>query len=242
MGSLQGENTLDMSLLATFALLVGLEVVLGIDNILLISILTDRLPPEQRRRARFLGLGLAFVARCVLLLGASYLVHLEEPVIWGLGWKHLILLIGGGFLLFKATKEIHHVVESGPVSGAHTEKAVYAGLGAVLIQIIMLDLVFSIDSVITAVGLTENLLVIYSAVILSFAAVLAFAGTIASFVQAHPALKILALSFLVTIGVTLVVEGLGEHVPKGYIYLPMGFALLVELLQMRFTYNQKRKS
>lgn len=229
----------DVNLLATFCLLVGLEIVLGIDNILLISILTDRLPPERRRSARVLGLGLALACRCLLLLGAAAIVKLSEPVLLGFSWKDLILLVGGGFLLFKAVKEIHHVVESRPdAEGAG--KAVAAGFASIITQIILLDVVFSIDSVITAVGLTTNLMVIYAAVIVSFLAVLAFAGPIASFVQAHATLKILALSFLVTIGVTLCIEAFDGHVPKGYIYLPMGFALAVELLQMRFAHNQKR--
>lgn len=231
---------MDVSLLATFSILVGLEIVLGIDNILLIAILTDRLPPEQRPRARFLGLSLALVARCVLLLGASYIVKLNEPVLAGFSWKSLILVAGGGFLLFKAVKEIHHVVESVPeqnkISGAAS-----ASFGSIILQMILLDIVFSVDSVITAVGLTDNLIVIYSSVVVSFALVLAFAGHIARFVQKHATLKILALSFLVTIGVTLVMEGFGGHVPKGYIYLPMGFALAVELLQMRFASNQVRR-
>lgn len=231
---------MDINLVATFALLVGLEVVLGIDNILLISILTDRLPAAQRNKARLLGLGLALGARCVLLLGASYIVRLSEPVFWTLSWKSIILIVGGGFLLFKAVKEIHHVVEH-TQTGTGTGEVVYATFGSVIAQIILLDLVFSIDSVITAVGLTENLLVIYSSVVASFLLVLAFSGAIASFVQRHATLKILALSFLVTIGVTLTIEGLGGHVPKGYIYMPMGFALAVELLQMRFSYNQTRK-
>lgn len=229
---------MDASLIATFALLVGLEVVLGIDNILLISILTDRLAPEVRNKARYLGLGLALVARCVLLMGAAYIVKLNEPVFLTLSWKSLILIAGGGFLLFKAVKEIHHVVESRPEGDL---KAVaHSSFSAAIMQIIVLDLVFSVDSVITAVGLTENLYVIYSSVLVSFILVLIFSGTIASFVQRHATLKILALSFLVTIGVTLVMEGFGGHVPKGYIYLPMGFALAVELLQMRFTSNQSR--
>lgn len=230
---------MDLNLLATFALLVGLEIVLGIDNILLISILSDRLPPEQRAGARRLGLGLAFVARCVLLLGASLLVRLSTPVLFGLSWKDLILLVGGAFLLYKAVKEIHHVVES-PTNEAGQGNKVAATLRSVLTQIVLLDIVFSIDSVITAVGLTDNLWVIYGAVIASFVLVLAFSGPIASFVQRQPTLKILALSFLITIGVTLVMEGFGQHVPKGYIYLPMSFALMVELLQMRFMHNQSR--
>ena len=232
---------MDVNLLATFALIIGLEIVLGIDNILLISILTDRLPPETRKKARLLGLGLAFGARLVLLLGASYLVKLNEPVFMNFSWKSLVLIGGGGFLLFKAVKEIHHTVES-QATAAPGAQVVYATFSSVITQIILLDLVFSVDSVITAVGLTDNLIVIYSAVIASFAVVLAFSGKIASFMQKHVTLKILALSFLVTIGVTLVMEGLGGHVPKGYIYLPMGFALLVEILQMRFSYNQAKSA
>lgn len=229
---------MDINTLATFSLLVGLEVVLGIDNILLISILTDRLPPESRNRARVIGLGLALGARLLLLLGASYLVQLSEPVLFGLSWKGMILIGGGGFLLFKAVREIHHVVEA-----QHNEDPSAGGgatFSSVITQIIMLDVVFSIDSVITAVGLTEQLMVIYAAVIASFLLVLAFAGPIASFIQKHATLKILALSFLVTIGVTLVIEGLGGKVPKGYIYLPMAFALLVEILQMRLAHNASR--
>ena len=230
---------MDFNLLATFALLVGLEVVLGIDNILLISILTDRLPLEKRAKTRFIGLALALIARCVLLLGAAYIVKLNEPVFGSVSWKSIILIAGGGFLLFKASKEIHHVVEKTGGDEMAGGRGV-ASTASVISQIILLDLVFSIDSVITAVGLTDHLLVIYAAVVASFVLVLAFSGPIASFVHRHAALKILALSFLITIGVTLVVEGLGEHVPKGYIYLPMGFALAVELLQMRFAHNQKK--
>lgn len=229
---------MDLNLLATLLLLIGLEVVLGIDNILLISILTDRLPVELRNKARIIGLGLALICRLVLLLGASYLVQLNDPIFMNLSWKSLILISGGGFLLFKAVKEIHHVVEAKPIED-HAQK-VYSTMGAVISQVILLDLVFSVDSVITAVGLTDNLIVIYLAVILSFLLVLIFSGPIASFVHKHATLKILALSFLVTIGVTLVMEGLGGHVPKGYIYLPMGFALAVEFLQMRFQYNQSK--
>lgn len=229
---------MDIGLLVTFLLLVGLELVLGIDNILLISILSDRLPENMGKKARYIGLGLALIARCLLLLGASWLLRLSEPVLLQYSWKDLILIVGGGFLLFKAVKEIHHVVEG--VDEAHGGEKKFVSFSSVIVQIVLLDIVFSIDSVITAVGLTDNLAVIYAAVIVSFLGVLAFAGHIASFVQSHPALKILALSFLVTIGVTLCVEGFHGHVPKGYIYLPMGFALVVELLQMRFSYKRKR--
>jgi predicted tellurium resistance membrane protein TerC len=229
---------MDYNLLATFALLVGLELVLGIDNILLISIVTDRVAPEVKNKVRIIGLGLALAARLILLMGASYLVQLSEPVLGNFSYKDLILIAGGAFLLYKAVKEIHHVVEDRD-SGVNVQKVVMS-FGAAIMQIIMLDIVFSIDSVITAVGLTNNLMVIYSSVIVSFVLVLIFSGAIAAFVQKHVTLKILALSFLITIGVTLGIEGMGGHVPKAYIYLPMGFALAVELLQMRFMHNQSK--
>lgn len=229
---------MDINLIATFFVLVGLEIVLGIDNILLIAILTDRLPQEQRGKARFVGLSLALLARFALLAGAAYIVRLEEAVWLGLSWKGFILIGGGGFLLVKAVKEIHHVVEGKEEHAGHGAK--YSDFGRVILQMIALDLVFSIDSVITAVGLTDHLGTIYAAVVASFILVLLFSGKIAAFIQRHATLKILALSFLVTIGITLVIEGLGGHVPKAYIYLPMGFALVVELLQLRFMKNQKK--
>lgn len=230
---------MDYNLLATFAILVGLELVLGIDNILLISIITDRVQPEVRSQVRIIGLGVALVARLILLMGASYLVQLSEPVLGSLSYKSLVLIAGGAFLLYKAVKEIHHVVENQHADENRT--TAHLGFGAAVGQILMLDIVFSIDSVITAVGLTDSLSVIYAAVVASFILVLIFSGPIASFVQRHATLKILALSFLVTIGVTLGIEGFGGHVPKAYIYLPMGFALAVELLQMRFAHNQRKK-
>jgi predicted tellurium resistance membrane protein TerC len=229
---------MDINVIATFFVLVGLEIVLGIDNILLIAILTDRLPEAKRNKARFVGLSLALMARFILLAGAAYIVRLEEAVWLGLSWKGFILIGGGAFLLFKAVKEIHHVVEGKDEQAGPGAK--YSTFGRVIAQMIALDLVFSIDSVITAVGLTDHLGTIYAAVVASFVLVLFFSGSIAAFIQRHVTLKILALSFLVTIGITLVIEGLGGHVPKAYIYLPMGFALAVELLQMRFLRNQKK--
>ncbi len=230
---------MDLNTLVTFAVLVGLELVLGIDNILLISIVSDRTNPEQRQKVRFFGLGLALAARLLLLLGASHLVQLSEPVLADLSYKSFILIGGGAFLLYKAVKEIHHVVEARPSEG-QTKLPAMSFTSAVT-QILFLDIVFSIDSVITAVGLTDNLLVIYLAVVISFILVLIFSGAISAFVQKHATLKILALSFLITIGITLCIEGFGGHVPKAYIYLPMVFALVVELLQMRFQRNQNQK-
>lgn len=233
------EIIFDPNVWATFFLLVGLELVLGIDNILLISILVGRLPEQQRERARKLGLFLALGFRMLFLLGASVIQKLQTPVIFDLTGKELILLIGGLFLLYKAVTEMHFVVERYGLE-EKTSQAVSATLGTVLVQIVILDMVFSVDAVITAVGLTEHLLVIYAAVLVSFVGVLFYSKGIAAFVQARPSLKILALALLVSIGVTLFAEGLGAEIPKGYIYLPMGFALAVELLQMRYDHKRAR--
>jgi predicted tellurium resistance membrane protein TerC len=226
---------------ATFALLIGLELVLGIDNVLLISILADRLPKEQRLQARIIGLSLALVVRIAMLFGVTWLQEMKEPVLWKLSWRDIILLAGGLFLIYKAVKEIHHVVERADelheMSGTAPRHPSFSNI---ILQIVLMDIVFSLDSVITAVGLTHHLVIIIAAVILSFVGILFFAGTVADFVQSHPALKILALAFLVTIGVTLVMEGFHQEVPKAYIYLPMGFALAIELLQMRYDYTHKR--
>jgi len=225
---------MDANELATFAVLVGLELVLGIDNILLLSILTSRLPEATRGKARYIGLALALVLRVLMLFGASALTHLKEPLFLGITGKGAVLLAGGLFLLFKAVREIHHVVEGAGVPAAPDAPQAPNAFGAAVLQIVLIDVVFSVDSVITAVGMTDEMITIIAAVLLSFVLVLAFANRVAEFVNQHPALKILALSFLVTIGVTIFIEGLGHHVPKAYIYLPMGFALAVEMLQMRY--------
>ncbi len=243
----------DPNILGTLILLIGLELVLGIDNVLIISILTSRLPEAQQTVARVLGLALALVARIGLLFGVTWLLGLvmplKEAAPW-LGWlpaflsdrplKGLILAAGGLFLLYKAVHEIHQVVEHRD-EVHQSGRAVHTAFGMAIAQIVALDLVFSLDSVITAVGLTNELWVIIVAVVLSFVLVLAFAGPVSRFILANPALKILALSFLLTIGVTIILEGFGHHIPKGYIYLPMGFALVVELLQMRYFANRARR-
>lgn len=233
------EILFDPNILATLLLLIGLELVLGIDNILLISILVGRLPEQLRERARQIGLFLALGFRLLFLFGASWIQKLENPLVWGLTGKQIVLISGGLFLLYKAVKEMHFVVERYGME-EHSEIVAATTVRAVLLQIVLLDMVFSVDSVITAVGLTEHLSVIYASVLISFVAVLLFSRSIANFVQARPSLKILALAFLVSIGVTLFAEGLGATIPKGYIYLPMGFALVIELLQMR--YDAKRKA
>ncbi len=222
----------DPNVWATFALLIGLELVLGIDNVLMISIMTDGLPAHEKRKAVRTGLALAFLLRITALLGVSALLALKAPVLFGLSWKDLILITGGLFLVYKASREIHHSVEH-PVEDPSVVTRRANTFFAAISQIAILDLVFSIDSVITAVGLTPHLPVIVAAVVVSFAVVLVFAQAVGEFIHRHPALKVLCLAFLLVIGVTLLLDGFHHHVPRGYLYAPMGFALVVELIQMR---------
>lgn len=225
--------------LATLALLIGLELVLGIDNVLVISIVVARLPDAERNKARLIGLSIALVARLLFVAGAFWLVHLTHPIISGIPvtWRDLVLLLGGLFLIWKAVKEIHGVIE---LKDEAIINSVANAFGWAIFQIVLLDMVFSLDSVITAVGLTENLLIISVAVILSFMVVLAYARPIGEFIIKRPTLKILALAFLVTIGITIFLEGLHQEVARTYIYLPMGFALLIELLNMRYAANRRK--
>ena len=226
---------------ALLLLLIGLELVLGVDNILVISIFVSRLPASHRKRARIIGLGLALVARILVLFILLTLSNLTNPLIYHFSTRDIILIAGGLFLLWKAVREIHHTVtlqNDEPETADNVQKSFFS----VISQIVLLDIVFSIDSVITAIGLTNEIWIIITAVVLSFVAILAFAGPIGEFIMKHPALKILALSFLITIGITIFMEGLHKHVPKAYIYLPMGFALLVEMLQMRYEHNKKMKA
>jgi predicted tellurium resistance membrane protein TerC len=220
------------------ALLVGLELVLGVDNILVIAIFVGKLPPERRGQARFFGLALALVARVVLLFAVVALTNLTTPVLAGFSVRDLILMAGGLFLLWKAVHEIHHTIELRDEEFKPGQSNKYY---QIISQIVLLDIVFSIDSVVTAVGLTSELWIIITAVLLSFVAILFFAGPVGNFIISHPALKILALSFLITIGITIFMEGIHKHVPKAYIYLPMGFALLVEMLQLRYDRNRKER-
>lgn len=226
--------------LAILALLIGLELVLGVDNILVISILVSRLPGSHQNRARFIGLALALIARVFMLFILVALSNLKTALIFQFSIRDLILLSGGLFLLWKAVKEIHHTIElkdHGPVGTQDLSKSYVS----IIVQIIILDIVFSIDSVITAIGLTDKLWIIVTAVIVSFVVILVFARPVGDFILKHPSLKILALSFLITIGVTIFMEGLHKEVPKAYIYLPMGFALLVEILQLRYEQNLRNK-
>ncbi|MDA0346222.1 MAG: TerC family protein [Verrucomicrobia bacterium] len=227
--------------IATLALLIGLELVLGIDNILVISIMVSRLPKEVQQKARMFGLVLAMVARLVLLWVIVTLASMTTPLIATFSVRDIILLVGGLFLLYKAVSEIHQTVELKEEGHHIGGKSVSSQFNAAIIQIVFLDIVFSVDSVLTAVGLTNELWVIITAVVASFAVILIFAKQVGDFILRNPALKILALAFLVTIGVTIFLEGMHQHVQKGYIYLPMGFALGIELLQMRYIANRKKR-
>ena len=214
--------------------LTALEIVLGVDNIIFISILVGRLPQHQRKFARRTGLGLAMLTRLALLFSISWVMGLTEPWFTVLGQEisgRDIILIGGGlFLLAKATHEIHNSLEGVEENG---KAVVIAGLGMVLVQIAVLDIVFSLDSVITAVGLVEHVSIMAIAIILAVAVMLIAAEPIGDFVDRHPTVKILALSFLILVGVTLMVEGFDVHVPKGYIYFAMAFSVVVEMLNIR---------
>jgi predicted tellurium resistance membrane protein TerC len=215
--------------------LTVLELVLGIDNIIFISILAGKLPPDQQARARVVGLGLAMFTRILLLVSLAWLAHLSEPLftVWerGISARDLILLVGGLFLLSKSTREIHEKLEG------HDEVAAQGAggptFGAVIGQIIVLDIVFSIDSVITAVGMVDQIGVMVAAVILAVIMMMIFSGPISTFVERHPTVKMLALSFLLLIGVALIADGLHFHIPRGYIYFAMGFSVMVEMLNLR---------
>jgi len=218
----------------SLATLTALEIVLGVDNIIFISILVDRLPATQRQRARVLGLGAAMISRILLLLSIGAMMRLVQPLFSIVGrefsGRDLILFIGGLFLLYKATREIHEMVEG----DSDHERAVAASkFGQVILQIMVLDIVFSLDSVITAVGMADHLAVMVTAVVLAVLVMMWAATPIADFVQLHPTVKMLALSFLMLVGVTLVADGLGFHVPKAYIYFAIAFSLLVEMLNLR---------
>ncbi len=217
-----------------FFTLVALEIVLGIDNIIFISILVGKLPPEQRDKARKLGLAVALLSRLLLLLALSWVVRLTEPMFevfgQGISGRDLILILGGLFLLGKSVHEMHGSLEG---ESHHSEGKVASSFASVIIQIMILDVVFSLDSVITAVGMVDELGVMIAAVIVSVIVMLVASGPISRFVDRHPSIKMLALSFLVLIGVVLIAEGFEQHISKGYIYFAMAFSLLVELLNIR---------
>jgi len=226
--------------LTALVALTALEIVLGIDNIVFIAIVSDRLPEHQAPRARKLGLLAAMAMRVVLLLGVVWIMKLQATLFtvpitgWEISGKDLILVAGGLFLVAKATHEIHGMMELHEEAGERAAKGTKAAtFSGVIIQIMLLDAVFSIDSVITAVGMADALWVMITAVVIAIGVMLIFADPIANFVRRHPSIKMLALSFLVLIGVMLMVESVDIHIPRGYVYFAMAFALAVDLLQMR---------
>ncbi len=215
--------------------LTALEIVLGIDNIIFISILAGKLPPHQQKLGRQLGLLMAMLTRILLLFSLAWLTRLTTPIFYffqhGVSGRDLILIIGGLFLLGKSTLEIHDKLEG---EEGHASAKVAANLGAVIVQIMLLDIVFSLDSVITAVGMAEDIAVMVIAVVIAVIIMLYASGPISDYIDNRPTLKILALSFLLLIGVNLIAEGLGFHIPKGYTYFAMGFSFFVEMLNLRF--------
>lgn len=217
--------------------LTALEIVLGIDNVIFISILAGKLPEHQQEKARKIGLMLAFVTRVILLMSLTWIMGLTKPLFTlpilkqEISGRDLVLLLGGLFLLWKSVKEIHEKLEAD--DGHATAGKAGVTFSGVIVQILLLDIVFSLDSVITAVGMATHIGVMVAAVVIALAVMLAFAGAISNFVNRHPTLKMLALSFLILIGVTLVGEGLGQHIPKGYIYFSMAFAFGVEMLNLK---------
>jgi predicted tellurium resistance membrane protein TerC len=224
-----------------FSTLLLLEVVLGIDNVIFISILAGKLPEEERKKARSMGLGLALVSRIGLLASLSFLVGLTKPLFMvrahEVSGRDLVLIAGGFFLIAKSTHEIHSKIEGDDEERLKNRKRV--SFMSIILQILVLDMVFSLDSVITAVGMVDELPIMVAAVLVSTVIMIFAAGGIAGFVERHPTVKMLALSFLLMIGLTLVVEGFDHHIPKGYVYVAMGFSMFVEFLNLRMRKKSK---
>jgi len=226
--------------------LIAMEVVLGIDNLIFISILTNKLPEHQRSRARRLGIGMALVLRLALLGTVAIIVQLTEPLFvlfdHGFSWRDLILLAGGLFLIWKATKEIHHNTDPDPGPDLFERQTVSLGYAAAIGQIVVLDIVFSVDSIITAVGMTDHIPIMITAVVVTVAIMMLAADPLANFIHNNPSLVMLALSFLLLIGTALVADAFGLHVPKAYIYCAMAFSAGVEVLNMRSRRARQRKA
>jgi predicted tellurium resistance membrane protein TerC len=230
-----------------FATLTIMEIVLGIDNVVFISVIVSKLPPEQAKRARQIGLALALVFRILLLFALSWLIGLSQPVFSAFGqdvsWRDIILLVGGLFLIYKGTSEIHDAIEGESHEEAADRKK-GSSFNFIIGQIIIIDIVFSVDSIITAIGMAQHIEVMVAAVMVAVAVMYAASGPVADFVHRHPTTKMLALSFLLLIGVSLVADGLGFHIPRGYIYFAMAFSALVEMfnIAMRTRRNKLRSS
>lgn len=244
-------NFTDPGALTALLTLTALEIILGVDNIIFISIVSNKLPAAQQPRARFIGLLLAMIFRVVLLLTITWIIRLTNPIFTipfmddeatggplGISWKDLILIAGGIFLVFKSTLEIHHKLEK-PKPQVAQAKVAPKAFGAVIFQIVLVDAVFSFDSILTAIGLVKELWVMITAVVISIIIMMIFAGGISRFINKHPTLQILALAFLIMIGVMLVAEGFHHHFNKSYIYTAIAFSLIVELINMRLRKNSE---
>jgi predicted tellurium resistance membrane protein TerC len=225
--------------------LAGLEIVLGVDNLVFIAILTDRLPPQKRSFARRMGLAMALITRLILLAAIAWIVTLTRPIFdirgFGLSWRDIILLGGGLFLLYKATQEIHGEMEGEGQEDRSADGAATATVGRIVAQIAVVDIVFSLDSVITAVGMADQLWVMATAVLIAMALMITAANPLAEFVARHPTVKMLALSFLLLIGMVLIADGLHFHIPKGYVYSALAFSILVESLNFRARRKRLRR-
>jgi predicted tellurium resistance membrane protein TerC len=235
------EALLDYHLWVSFLTLTSLEIILGIDNVVFIALLVGHLPDSQREKARMIGMTLALLMRILLLLGVQWVISLDTPWVTLLGHafsgKDILMLLGGGFLLYKGTHSIHDEVAGDKIDSL---KSYSGGMAAVIAQVVFIDIIFSFDSVMTAVGLTKDVYVIIAAMTVAMAVMLFSSGYIASFIERFPTLKILALSFIMLIGIFLVAEGFGVHVPKGYIYFAMAFSLGVEVLNL-MSHKRKQK-
>ena len=239
------EALLNPELWAALLTLAALEIVLGIDNIIFISIMTNKLPEAQRARARTIGLAGACITRILLLLSLAWLARLTAPLFTVLAQeisgRDLVLILGGGFLLAKSTFEIHQQIEGDHDSAEAAVGNALSGFVSVVTQIMIIDIVFSLDSVITAVGMTQNIPVMVAAIMIAVGVMMFFSGPVSRFVDAHPTIKVLALSFLILIGMALIGEGFGTHIPKAYIYFAMGFSVFVEFLNMRASKKRTTK-
>ncbi len=231
---------------AALLTLIAMEIVLGIDNLIFIAILTNKLPPAQQPRARMIGIGLALIMRLALLGTVAWIVQLTTPISTlfghGFSWRDLILIAGGLFLVWKATKEIHHNVDPDPGPDMFDSKTVQLGFASAIGQIILLDIVFSIDSIITAVGMTDHIPIMVIAVVVAVLAMLLAANPLSNFIGRNPTVVMLALGFLLMIGTALIAEGFGAKVPKGYIYAAMAFSALVEILNMLMRRGRNKKA
>ncbi len=238
----------DPSVWISLLTLTFLEIVLGVDNIIFISIVSNKLPESQQQKARTIGLMLAMVFRILLLLTITWIIRLTTPVFTlsfieengqpiGISWKDIILFLGGVFLLVKSTLEIHHKLEK---SARPAGQAIYSAFSAVILQIVLVDMIFSFDSILTAVGLVDNVIVMIIAVVVSMLVMIAFAGVISTFINRNPTLQMLALAFLIVIGIMLIAQAFHQEISKGYIYTAMAFSLFVELLNMRLRRNTEK--